>query len=621
MENKVITTIHIDGSQISHYSTLTLMQRFNEHHSFELRFNYDQIETFGSLSLDKSKDFVGKNITVEFGNLTGQEQIFTGKITRVEFVHTNGYHGELIISGHSPSILLERGPDLGSYLAKNLQSIVEQATADAPANDLKMQIKPANTNTIDYIIQYKESDFAFLNRLSAEYHEWFYYDGQNLNFGKPASLNEVSMVYGRNLQTMQYALQVAPLKYTKFAYDSKHDELLTAQPATVNGSTPDISHAISASNQVYSKTYNQPIAVRVNTKEEIDAFVNNEQKAAVADLVQISGSSDEPQVALGSILNISTSLKGLTDFEQHDFGKFLVTSVFHQVDDVGHYHNSFEGVAAETERLPVKFVTKPLADMQLATVLDNNDPDGLGRIKVKFKWQCTANDPTEWLRLVTPTAGNDDQGENNRGFMAIPEIDDQVLVGFEEGNVARPVVMGSVYHSANGDSRQQVNNHLKSIATRSGHLISFDDSDSTQGITVTDRNNNVIHINTATNSITITALENMTLNAKNLQINVQENMDVQVGKDHSTSVGNSKTLSVSKDILTTAGNNYSLNASGDIQENSDSRKEFVTNDYIRQSETSNELASEIILFSQKENMTLQSGKTVEVNSAEKSKMF
>ncbi|MEO3405637.1 phage baseplate assembly protein V [Mucilaginibacter sp. CAU 1740] len=621
MENKVITSIYIDGSQITHYSAFTLMQRFNEHHSFELRFNYDQVETFGSLSLDKSKDFVGKNITVEFGNLSGQEQIFTGKITRVEFAHTNGYHGELIVSGHSPSILLERGPDVGSYLAKNLQSIVQQATSDAPANDLTMQIKPVSSATLDYIIQYKESDFAFLNRLSAEYHEWFFYDGQTLNFGKPDKLKEVSLIYGRNLQTIQYAMQVAPLKYTKFAYNSKHDELLTSAPAGTSGSSPDISHAIEASNQVFSKNYNQPLAVRVNSKEEIDTIVNNEQKATISDLVQISGSSDEPQVALGTVLNISTSLKGLTDFEQHDFGKFLVTSVFHQVDEVGHYRNSFEGVAADTERLPVKVATKPLADMQLATVLDNNDPDGLSRIKVQFKWQCSVNDPTEWLRIVTPTAGNDDQGQNNRGFLAIPEIDDQVLVGFEEGNIARPVVIGSVYHSANGDSRTQVNNHLKSIATRSGHLITFDDSEASQGITITDRNTNIIHIDTASNNITITALENMTLNCKNMQINVQENMDIQVGKDQSTSVGNSQSTSVSKDIATTAGNNYSLSASGDIQENSDSRKEFVSKDFVRQSETSNELASEIVMFSQKENMTLQSGKTVEVNSAEKSKMF
>lgn len=613
MESKVITNIYIEGTVISHFSNFTLMQRFNEHHNFELRFNYDQIENFGTLSLDNSKGYVGKNITVEFGILPGQEQVFTGKITRVEFVHTNGYHGELILSGYSPTILLERGPDLGSYLGKDLQTIVQQATSDAPSNDLKMQVKPAYTDAIDYIIQYRESDFGFLNRLSAEYHEWFFYDGTTLNFGKPDKLKEVSLIYGRNLQTMQYGLQVAPLKYTKFAYDPKQDELLTSQPSA-SGTTPDLSHAIDASNQIFSKVYNQPVGVRVNSKKEIDYFVDNEQKAVVSELVRLNGSGDEPQVALGTILNISTSLRGLVDFEQHDFGKFLVTSVYHQIDGVGHYHNSFEAVAADTERLPVREVQKPLADMQLATVMDNNDPNAQGRIKVQFKWQCTSNDPTEWLRIVSPTAGNDDQGQNNRGFIAIPEINDQVLVGFEEGNIARPVVMGSVYHSNNGDSQQQVNNHLKSIATRSGHLISFDDSVETQGIIVTDRRNNVIRIDTqgdnivitanndvsvtAGNNVTVTAAENMTLNARNMNIIVEENMSVMVGKAYTQSVKQDYNL-VAANITKTAIGNITT-----------------------QSETHSQQATkEVTVSSTDGNINHHAKKEVKSNSGEKSLLF
>ncbi|WP_374948640.1 type VI secretion system Vgr family protein [Mucilaginibacter sp.] len=613
MENKVITNIYIEGTVISHFSSLGIMQRFNEHHSFELRFNYDQMENFGTLSLDNSKGYIGKNITIEFGIIPGQEQVFTGKITRVEFIHTNGYHGELVIAGYSPGILLERGPDLGSYLGKNLQTIVEQATEDAPSNDLKMRIKPVYTDAIDYIIQYKESDFGFLNRLSAEYHEWFYYDGTNLNFGKPDKLKEVSLIYGRNLQTMQYGLQVAPLKYSKFAYDPKQDELLTAEPSA-SGTSPDLSHAIDASNHIFSKLYNQPVGVRVNSKKEIDYFVDNEQKAVVSELIRLNGSGDEPQVSLGSIVNISTSLRGITDFEQHDFGKFLVTSVYHQIDGVGHYHNTFEAVAADTERLPVKVVQKPLPDMQLATVIDNNDPQGQGRIKVQFKWKCTSNDPTEWLRIVSPTAGNDDQGQNNRGFIAIPEINDQVLIGFEEGNIARPVVMGSVYHSNNGDSQQQVNNHLKSIATRSGHLISFDDSTETQGILVTDRKNNVIRIDTngdniiitanndvtitAGNNVNVTAAESMTLTARNLDIIVEENMSVQVGKESTQSVGQDYSLIAA---------NISKTATGNI---------------TSQSETHSQQASkEVTVNSTEGNINHHAKKEVKSNSGEKSLLF
>lgn len=476
MENKVNVSINIEGTDITHFSTFKLVQRFNEHHSFELRFDYDQIETLGTLSLDKSKNFVGKNISISFGSVPGQEQIFIGKITRVEFAHSNGYQGELVISGYSPTILLERGPDLGSYLGKNLQSIISQATADAPSNDLNMQIKPVHTATIDYIMQYRESDFAFLNRLSAEYYEWFFYDGMNLNFGKPDKQKEVSLTYGRNLHTLQYAMQVAPLKYDKYAYNPKQDELLTSQPAGASGSSPDTSFAINASNQMFSKTYSQPLSVRVDSKEQIDEFVNNEQKALISELVHVSGSGDEPLVAIGSILNITSSTRSVNNFEEQSFGKFLVTSVYHQVDDVGHYQNTFEAVSADTERLQVKQAEKPFADMQLATVLDNDDPQKQGRVKVQFKWQCTSNDPTEWLRVMSPNAGHGDTGKN-RGFLVVPEKGDQVIVGFEEGNIARPVVMGSVYHSNNVDSGGFTNSNIKGMMSRKGSNLTFNDAE------------------------------------------------------------------------------------------------------------------------------------------------
>lgn len=547
--DKLNVSINIDGTSILHYSAFSLEQKFNEHHKFELRFDHDLVETPGMASLANSKNFMGKNITVEFGVEQGKEQVFVGKVTKVEFSQSHGYQGDLIVSGFSPTILLERGPDLGSYLNKDLKSIIQKAASDAPSNDLKLKVKPLRTDPIDYIIQYRESDFEFINRLSAEYHEWFFYDGSNLNFGKPDKLKNVSLVYGRNLHNLQYALQIAPLKYRKFAYNPKQDEVLTSDgKGSVTGTT-DMSHAISASNQVYSKGYNQPLPVRADSKKEIDEYVENEQKALISELVKVTGSGDEPQLAIGSIVDISMSIREQMDFTVQDFGKFLVTSVYHQIDGLGNYYNTFEGVAADTERLPVNHVNKPFPDIQLATVLDNDDPDKKGRIKVKFKWECATNDPTEWLRIITPSAGGDDQGGSNRGFFAIPEKKDQVLIAFEEGNIARPVVMGSVYHSNNGNSKTQDNNHLKSMSTRSGHLIQFDDSDNTQGITITDRKGNVINIDTQNNNITITALENMTLNAKNMKINVQENMDIKVQKDMTVSVEeNSVTMKAGKKI-------------------------------------------------------------------------
>ena len=514
MEKKLIVDINIEGTAITHFSTFNLDQRFNEHHTFQLRFNHDQVEEYNQVTLQNSKDFIGKNITVQFGVASGSENIFSGIITKVELSQSHGFHGDILISGFSPGILIDRGPDLGSYLNKDLKTIIQLATQDAPQNDLKFNIKPTNTAPIDYIIQYRESDYDFINRLSAEYYEWFYYDGQKLNFGKPDKLEEVKLIYGRDLHSLQYSMQIAPLKQNKFAYNPKQDELLKAEPQGGAGGNPDVSHAIDASNKVFSKVFNGPMEVRVNSQKEISDFVNNEQKAQIAELVNIVGNGDNPQVGLGKILNVSTSMRGATSFELQDFGKFLVTAVYHQVDGVGHYQNTFEGVTADTERLPVNEVAKPNPDMQLANVIDNADPDGTGRVKVQFKWQCQSNDVTEWLRVMTPDAGSSGQVSKNRGFVFIPEKGDQVVVAFEEGNIARPFVMGSVFHGKNS-SGGSASNNSKSLTSKSGHTISLDDGG---GILVKDKTGlNHVFID-GNNAITATADNNVKLQTGNVMI-------------------------------------------------------------------------------------------------------
>ncbi|MFC1222430.1 type VI secretion system Vgr family protein [Pedobacter sp. BG31] len=620
MEKKLIAEINIEDKEITHFASFSLTQAFNEHHYFELRFNHDQMGAPGLITLDDSRDFVGKTLTASFGHSPEGMQNFKGLVSKVELSQNHGYHGVLIVSGYSPTILIDRGPDLGSYLDKDLNEIVKLATKDTPANDLKVVANAARTSSIDYIIQYRESDFAFLNRLSAEYHEWFFYDGKQLNFGKPNIQKEISLFYGRDVQEMQYAMEIAPIKNKRFSYNPRQNEMLQSESTGKVEGTPDLSHAVKASNLTFSKTFNQPALIRVGNNNDIKNLVENEEKANTSELLKVTARGDNAGLSIGSIAEITMSLRKEMAFTTESLGKFLITSIKHHIDENGKYHNNFEGRISTTERILVKNFEKPQPDMQLADVIDNNDPQGQGRIKVKFKWECLTNDVTEWLRVVTPSAGIGDRG-NNRGYFAIPEIDDQVMIAFEEGNIARPVVMGSVYHSSSVDSSPLIKNHLKSIITRSGHLVEFDDDAGTQGIKITDIHNNIIHIDTKGNNITITALENMTLNCKNMQINVQENMDVSVGQDQSTSVGNNQTTTVNKDIGTTAGNNYSLSATGDIQETSDKRSEFVTKDFIRQAETSNELANEITMFSQKENMSLQSGKTVEINSAEKSKLF
>ncbi len=621
MEKKLIAEINIEDKGITHFASFSLQQAFNEHHYFELRFNHDQMGAPGLISLEDSRDFVGKTLTASFGHSPEGMQNFVGLVSKVELSQSHGYHGVLIVSGYSPTILIDRGPDLGSYLDKDLNEIVKLATKDTPANDLKVVANAARTSSIDYIIQYRESDFAFLNRLSAEYHEWFFYDGKQLNFGKPNTQKEIALFYGRDVQEMQYAMEIAPIKNKRFSYNPKQDEMLQSESTGSVDGTPDLSHAVKASNLTFSKTFNQPSAIRVDNNSDISNHVENQEKANVSELLKITAKGDNAGLSIGGIAEITMSLRKELAFTSESLGKFLITSIKHHIDENGKYHNTFEGKISTTERILVKNFEKPQPDMQLADVIDNNDPKGQGRIKVKFKWECLTNDVTEWLRVVTPSAGIGDRG-NNRGYFAIPEIDDQVMIAFEEGNIARPVVMGSVYHSASVDSSPLIKNHLKSIITRSGHLVEFDDDPNTQGIKITDIHENIIHIDTKGNNITITALENMTLNCKNMQINVQENMNTKVGKNIAESAGENISIDAGNNISQIAGRDMQIVATGDIKESSDKRMEFADQEIRRQSDNMETLANNgISIFSENDKMTLQSKQTVEHNSAEKSISF
>jgi len=474
MENKLIVEISIEDAAIAHFASFNLIQAFNQHHYFELHFNHDQLGAPGLISLDDSRDFVGKTLTASFGYSPENLQHFAGLVTKVELSQSHGYHGVLIVSGYSPTILIDRGPDLGSYLDKDLDTIVKLATNDTPANDLTIACNASRKASIDYLIQYRESDFEFLNRLSGEYHEWFYYDGKQLNFGKPDKQKEVPLFYGRDVFNLQYAMEVSPIKYKRFAYNPKQDEMLHSESSGKADGNPDLAHAIKASNTMYSKTFNQPSLIRVDNSNDIKSHVENEEKAHISELLKINASGDNAQLSIGSIAEITMSIRKELAFATESLGKFLITNINHQIDGTGKYSNTFEGLVATTERIMVRNYQKPQSDMQLADVIDNDDPQGQGRVKVKFKWECQTNDPTEWLRVISPNAGSGDTGKN-RGFHVIPEKGDQVVIAFEEGNVARPVVMGSVYHGKSGDSSGFKNSNTKGLTSRKGSSLSFDD--------------------------------------------------------------------------------------------------------------------------------------------------
>ena len=134
---------------------------------------------------------------------------------------------------------------------------------------------------------------------------------------------------------------------------------------------------------------------------------------------------------------------------------------------------------------------------------------------------------------MLPDAGGTDHVSQNRGYVAIPEVGDQVMVGFEHNHPDKPFVMGGMFHGGTALGGG-ASNRVKSIQTRSGHRIIFTEDES---IIITNKSGNEIHLDTTGSNINITAPETMTLNCKNMNINVSENMTTSVGMDNSQSIG------------------------------------------------------------------------------------
>jgi len=112
-----------------------------------------------------------------------------------------------------------------------------------------------------------------------------------------------------------------------------------------------------------------------------------------------------------------------------------------------------------------------------AIVVDNVDPDQLGRVKLKFPLLPEAPE-SFWARLAMPMAGQE------RGWMTIPEIGDEVLVSFVRGDINNAIVVGSLYNGVDTPpyANEDEENNLRVFQSRSGHRLTFDDTDGAERI-------------------------------------------------------------------------------------------------------------------------------------------
>ena len=183
----------------------------------------------------------------------------------------------------------------------------------------------------------------------------------------------------------------------------------------------------------------------------------------------------------------------------------------------------------------------------IGVVTNNEDPDGLGRVKLRFPWLSDEHE-SWWARVAAPMAGPE------AGVYFLPEVDDEVLAAFEQGDVNYPYVIGALWGKAkppadNGDGK----NAIRMIRSRKGLTITLDDTDDAEQIVVTDGEEAAtITLDAANRTVKVEAAQDVTITAKDGVVTI-EAPDVTVKAGSTLELKGAEVSVVSEGALTLKG--------------------------------------------------------------------
>ena len=527
-------TISIGKKSLSSFISLQIEQNIGQHHQFQMSVELETGSNRYVHNINSSKEWLGESIVVKAANTP----IFVGVVTNVQLHREGSDFGCIIVSGYSATYRMETAHSCFSWNDRTIGDVVKKLCEQAK---VQLELNPAFKETKDFICQYEESDFDFIRRLAHQYQEWMYFDGTKLIFGKPRKLADpIRLEYGTTLSSLDIGLQTLARSEQVFSYHSGADrEMQRMTPDLAYGHDKLAGEAFRASLGMFSKPARQHALPRISNETELVNYMGRKQAAETAETHYITAESQVPTLRVGSVVSLYSSfLKRVGNLSEESLGNFIIIEITHEVSQGSYYKNRFKAIPATIKALPSPKVRMPLAETQMATVLSNADPEGKGRVRVRMNWQ-TDGMQTSWVRVMTPDGGSSSDVKSNRGFVFIPEVGDQVLLGFRHGDPARPYVMGSLFNGTTGNGGGS-NNSIKSLKTRSGISVILNDDN--KSLAIKDAGGSSIHLD---------GNGNILINApKNIQFHAGNDMSLMVGHDLQVNVGNSQTMNIGNMLLT-----------------------------------------------------------------------
>ena len=431
--------------------------------------------------LDAKEFEIGSTLDV---TLTDGEDIthlvFAGEITAIATESGTNEKVELVVTALDRGHRLARSVRVHTYTAMTDADMVSFIASD---HSLTPNVDSAAT-THEYVLQ-AETDYAFLSRRAAALGFRWWIDGSTLCFKDVESPDEMAtLTQGDNLLSFKVRMSSSDSASAVEvrAWDAE------SQVAIIGTSTPEATRSeglasdAPAATDVATKSASFGTAQRFATHTlpdavAADALAKSIGRRAVSSQVRLRGvAAGDPRLAPGKAVELAEIGSQLS-------GVYTLTKVEHVLAGDGPYRTRFvcEGIdptdLVELLRATPDMGSRPTAGLVVGKVTAINDDAQAGRIKVQFP-TLSDEDESAWARLAAPGAGN------QRGLQVMPEIHDEVIVGFEQGDPLRPVILGGLWSTPNSpplDNATAIVNDkvaVRAFHSFNGHRVEIKDDQS-----------------------------------------------------------------------------------------------------------------------------------------------
>ncbi|HKZ50901.1 MAG TPA: VgrG-related protein [Dehalococcoidia bacterium] len=460
---------------------------------------------------------LGKSVEISLQGEAATAKLMKGEITAIEPELSQSGGPTIIVRGYDRSHRLHRQRKSRSFLQTKDSDI---ARTVAQEGGLRPQVA-ATRQVFDYVLQQNQTDWEFLWQRARRIGYRVFIEDDVLHFEPaPQSPPEaLTLRWSENLMEFRASLTTAEQVEDVIVrgWDPQAKREIIGRATRPQG-TPQIGEGrtgAEATSRAFGRAGRHVVVDRpVASQAEADALAQALCDELGHAYIEAEGVSfGDPRVVAGA----NVRLAGLG---RRFAGTYVVTDAVHRYDASG-YTTSFtiSGARSLTMASLLAPVTRSPggngSGIAIGIVTNNRDPDGQGRVKVRFPWLADQEEST-WARLAAPMAGAE------RGFLFLPEVNDEVLIAFEHGDIHRPYVLGALW---NGQDRPPVPNdkavsstgrvNQRIIKTRAGHTIILDDSDGGGGITIVDRTGqNSLSIDSGNNSMKIEVQGNLELKAQ-----------------------------------------------------------------------------------------------------------